>query len=156
VQSPHWSSSVALSIGTEKKDTWIIKLASAKGVLEIKPPVGLTSRSGVIPIHENVDSVGSFGSTVADVLAGLNAIPGEGEDDPLTKAPGPRTSASSATSTLCSSEVEPPRELSAVPDLVYPFAAEITCCGSARRLLWKSLVMYDKHMLKSSRPISRA
>ncbi|KAI1336750.1 amidase [Xylariaceae sp. FL0016] len=62
-----------LALGTET-DTSIIGPASINGVVGIKPTVGLTSRTGVIPISENMDSVGPFGRTVADAVALLDAI----------------------------------------------------------------------------------
>lgn len=62
-KSPHGSSSgsavavsanlIPLSFGTET-DTSIIGPASSNGVVGIKPSVGLTSRSGVIPISRNM------------------------------------------------------------------------------------------------------
>jgi amidase len=76
---------VPLSIGTET-DTSIIGPAGINGVVGIKPTVGLTSRSGVIPISENMDSVGSFGRTVADAAFGLNAIVGEDARDHFTES----------------------------------------------------------------------
>jgi len=74
---------VPLSLGTET-DTSIIGPASINGVVGIKPTVGLTSRSGVIPISETMDSVGTFGRTVADAVAGLDAIVGVDEHDRFT------------------------------------------------------------------------
>lgn len=64
---------VPLSLGTET-DTSIVGPASINGVVGIKPTVGLTSRAGVIPISENMDSVGTFGRTVVDAVVGLDAI----------------------------------------------------------------------------------
>lgn len=77
---------VPLAIGTET-DTSIIGPAIVNGVVGIKPTVGLTSRSGVIPISENLDTVGPFGRTVADAVHGLNAIAGVDEHDPFTLSP---------------------------------------------------------------------
>ena len=57
------------------------------GVVGIKPTVGLTSRNGVIPISENMDTVGSFGRTVADAVYGLDAIVGVDESDSFTHSP---------------------------------------------------------------------
>ncbi|CAN8096111.1 unnamed protein product [Discula destructiva] len=92
-KSPHGSSSgsavavsaslVPLSLGTET-DTSIIGPASANGMVGIKPTVGLTSRAGVIPISEHMDSVGPFGRTVADAVAGLDAIVGHDPEDPFS------------------------------------------------------------------------
>jgi amidase len=74
---------VPVSLGTET-DTSIIGPAGANGVVGIKPTVGLTSRAGVIPISENMDTVGPFGRTVADAVAVLDAIAAPDEDDAFT------------------------------------------------------------------------
>ncbi|KAK5951944.1 hypothetical protein OHC33_006830 [Knufia fluminis] len=74
---------VPVSLGTET-DTSIIGPASINGVVGFKPTVGLTSRSGVIPISENMDSVGTLGRTVADAVAGLDAIVGADDRDRFT------------------------------------------------------------------------
>ncbi|KAJ9663699.1 hypothetical protein H2198_000711 [Neophaeococcomyces mojaviensis] len=74
---------VPISLGTET-DTSIIGPASIASVVGIKPTVGLTSRSGVIPISENLDSVGTFGRTVRDAVVGLDALIGQDNDDPFT------------------------------------------------------------------------
>ena len=71
---------VPVAFGTET-DTSIIGPASTNGVVGIKPTVGLTSRRGVIPISRNLDSVGSFGRTVADAVHGLDAIVGHDPHD---------------------------------------------------------------------------
>ena len=76
---------VPLSFGTET-DTSIIGPASINGVVGIKPTVGLTSRNGVIPISNSMDTIGSFGRTVADAVHGLNAIAGSDERDDTTCA----------------------------------------------------------------------
>ena len=74
---------VPLSFGTET-DTSIIGPASMNGIVGIKPTVGLTSRAGVIPISKSMDTVGSFGRTVADAVHGLNAIFGVDQRDSMT------------------------------------------------------------------------
>lgn len=56
----------------------------AAGIVGIKPTVGLTSRSGVIPISETQDSVGPMGRCVADAVCGLDAIVGVDNEDPFT------------------------------------------------------------------------
>ncbi|KAK7753559.1 hypothetical protein SLS62_004417 [Diatrype stigma] len=100
-KTPHGSSSgsaVAVSanvapcaLGTET-DSSIIGPASMNGVVGIKPTVGLTSRSGVIPISEHMDTVGPFGRTVADAVAVLDAIacPDEEDEYTMTTAAGGR------------------------------------------------------------------
>ena len=76
-------------MGTET-DTSIIGPASINGVVGLKPTVGLTSRSGIIPISRNLDTVGCFGRTVADVAYGLDAIAeSDMEDQATCVAPRP-------------------------------------------------------------------
>lgn len=76
---------VPLALGTET-DTSIIGPASINGVVGIKPTVGVTSRSGVIPISHNMDSVGAFGRTVHDAVVGLETISDEDDVDIATKS----------------------------------------------------------------------
>ena len=72
-----------IALGTET-DTSIIGPAGANGIVGIKPTVGLTSRTGVIPISTHLDTVGVFGRTVADAIHGLNAIVGGDKEDPMS------------------------------------------------------------------------
>ncbi|KAI1258702.1 amidase [Xylariaceae sp. FL1019] len=74
---------VPIALGTET-DTSIIGPAAINGIVGIKPTVGLTSRSGVIPISRNMDSVGPFGRTVTDAVFVLDAIVREDNEDPFT------------------------------------------------------------------------
>lgn len=74
---------VPIALGTET-DTSVIGPANYNGIVGIKPTVGLTSRSGVIPISENFDTVGVFGRTVHDACLALNAISGVDEQDSAT------------------------------------------------------------------------
>ena len=75
---------VAASIGTET-DGSILCPATMNGIVGIKPTVGLTSRSGVIPIAHSQDTVGSFGRTVADAATVLGALTGIDPLDPTTQ-----------------------------------------------------------------------
>lgn len=75
----------AAAVGTET-DGSIQSPASANSVVGIKPTVGLTSRSGVIPIAHSQDTVGPFGRTVADAAAVLSALVGTDPRDPATHA----------------------------------------------------------------------
>lgn len=50
-------------------------------VVGFKPTVGLVSRCGVIPTSENLDTIGTFGRTVADAVIGLNTIVAKDEMD---------------------------------------------------------------------------
>ena len=77
---------VPVAFGTET-DTSIIGPAMINGIVGIKPTVGLTSRSGVVPISETQDSIGPFGRTVADAVVGLDAMVGADERDPFTMVP---------------------------------------------------------------------
>jgi amidase len=75
----------AASLGTET-DGSILCPASSNSVVGIKPTVGLTSRSGVIPIAHSQDTIGPFGRTVADVATVLGAITGVDPTDEATWA----------------------------------------------------------------------
>jgi amidase len=77
----------AASVGTET-DGSILCPASINGVVGIKPTVGLTSRSGVIPISHSQDTVGPFARTVADAAILLGTLAGEDADDLATHANG--------------------------------------------------------------------
>ncbi len=77
---------VPIAYGTET-DTSIIGPAQVAGIVGIKPTVGLTSRSGVVPISGNMDTVGSFGRCVADAVHALEAIAGEDSRDKSTLSP---------------------------------------------------------------------
>ncbi|HEV8142808.1 MAG TPA: amidase [Methylomirabilota bacterium] len=76
---------VAVSIGTET-DGSIMCPSGVNGVVGIKPTVGLTSRSGVIPISATQDTIGPFGRTVADAAAVLGAMVGVDPRDAATQA----------------------------------------------------------------------
>jgi amidase len=67
---------VPISYGTET-DTSIISPAYYTGLVGIKPTVGLTSRSGVIPCSKSQDTVGPFARNVRDAVYGLQAIVGD-------------------------------------------------------------------------------
>jgi amidase len=75
----------AAALGTET-DGSILCPASSNAVVGIKPTLGLTSRSGVIPIAHSQDTIGPFGRTVADAAAVLGAITGADPSDEATQA----------------------------------------------------------------------
>ena len=75
---------VATSIGTET-DGSILCPATMNGIVGIKPTVGLTSRSGVVPIAHSQDTVGPFGRTVTDAATVLGSITGIDPLDPITQ-----------------------------------------------------------------------
>jgi amidase len=57
------------------------------GIVGIKPTVGLTSRSGVIPISETQDSIGTYGRCVSDAARALDAIAGADPEDKFSTVP---------------------------------------------------------------------
>lgn len=60
--------------------------SSSKNLVGIKPTVGLTSRSLVIPISEHQDTVGPMVRTVKDAAYVLQAIAGKDPYDNYTSA----------------------------------------------------------------------
>ena len=79
------ASLVAASVGTET-DGSIVAPAAGNGVVGIKPTVGLTSRTRVIPISVTQDTIGPFGRTVADAAVLLGAMTGIDPADEATAA----------------------------------------------------------------------
>ncbi|CAF0821118.1 unnamed protein product [Didymodactylos carnosus] len=83
-------SAIAVSVGLcaaalgEETDGSIIGPASRNGIVGMKPTVGLTSRSGVIPISHIQDSIGPMAKTVEDVALLLEVIQGEDPRDNAT------------------------------------------------------------------------
>lgn len=78
----------AVTLGTETMDS-ILCPASLNSVVGIKPTVGLTSRSGVIPFSSRQDTVGQYGATVIENLdianlSGILNITGSGLLNVLT------------------------------------------------------------------------
>ncbi|CAL5086757.1 unnamed protein product [Urochloa decumbens] len=65
----------AVTLGSET-DGSILCPSSANSVVGIKPTVGLTSRSGVIPITPRQDTIGPMCRTVSDAVRVLDAIVG--------------------------------------------------------------------------------
>lgn len=63
----------AFSIGTET-DGSVMFPADRNAVVGIKPTVGLTSTSGVIPESHSMDTVGAFGRSVADATIVLDIL----------------------------------------------------------------------------------
>jgi amidase len=73
----------AATLGTET-DGSIVCPSSTNGVVGIKPTLGLTSRSGVVPIAHSQDVTGPICRTVADAAAVLGAMTGVDPRDPAT------------------------------------------------------------------------
>jgi amidase len=74
---------VTVALGTET-DGSILCPSSINGIVGIKPTVGLTSRTGVIPISHSQDTVGPHARTVADAAILLSAIVGVDASDAAT------------------------------------------------------------------------
>ncbi|CAF4806362.1 unnamed protein product [Rotaria sp. Silwood1] len=77
----------AATIGTETAGSIVIPSCLAN-VVGLKPTVGLTSRSGVIPISHDHDTVGPIGKTVEDVALLLEVIQGVDSRDYATQQTG--------------------------------------------------------------------
>ena len=71
------------AIGTET-DGSIVCPSSSNGLVGIKPTVGLTSRTGIIPISHSQDGAGPMCRTVRDAATILGAITGIDEEDRAT------------------------------------------------------------------------
>jgi amidase len=71
------------AIGTET-DGSIVCPSSSNGLVGIKPTVGLTSRTGIIPISHSQDGAGPMCRTVRDAATMLGAITGIDEEDRAT------------------------------------------------------------------------
>ena len=69
-----------VAIGTET-DGSIVCPANANGVVGIKPTVGLTSRTGIIPISHTQDGAGPLARTVRDAAIVLGAMVGVDAED---------------------------------------------------------------------------
>jgi amidase len=82
------ASSIGLALaclGTET-DGSILSPSSVNNLVGIKPTVGLTSRSLVIPISEHQDTIGPMARTVRDAAYILSAIAGKDKYDNYTQA----------------------------------------------------------------------
>ncbi len=61
------------AVGTETSGS-IVSPSSVASIVGLKPTVGLTSRSGVIPISRYHDSIGPMGRTAEDVALMLGIV----------------------------------------------------------------------------------
>jgi amidase len=82
------SASLGLAFGTlgTETDGSILSPSQQNNIVGIKPTVGLTSRSLVIPISERQDTVGPMARTVKDAAYILQAIAGPDQYDNYTSA----------------------------------------------------------------------
>jgi amidase len=82
------SASLGLAFGTlgTETDGSIVSPSELNNVVGIKPTVGLTSRSLVIPISEHQDTVGPIARTVKDAAYILQVIAGPDQYDNYTSA----------------------------------------------------------------------
>ena len=74
---------VPVAVGTET-DSSIVGPAGINGIVGIYSPMGLTSRTSVIPNSKLRDTVGTFGRTVADAVTVLWVIGAFDEAYPFT------------------------------------------------------------------------
>ncbi|KAF8513732.1 amidase signature enzyme [Hysterangium stoloniferum] len=74
-----------VTLGTET-DGSITCPSSNNNLVGIKPTVGLTSRSGVVPISQNQDTTGPMVRSVTDAAIVLSAMAGRDPTDPFTLA----------------------------------------------------------------------
>jgi amidase len=93
------SASLGLAFGTlgTETDGSILSPSEVNNIVGMKPTVGLTSRSLVIPISEHQDSVGPMARTVKDVAYILQAIVGPDQYDNYTSAIPWASNSSNAT-----------------------------------------------------------
>ncbi|EMD64536.1 hypothetical protein COCSADRAFT_171597 [Bipolaris sorokiniana ND90Pr] len=82
------AASIGLAFGTlgTETDGSILSPSQVNNIVGIKPSVGLTSRSLVIPISEHQDTVGPMARTVKDAAYILQAIVGPDQYDNYTSA----------------------------------------------------------------------
>jgi amidase len=82
------SASLGLAFGTlgTETDGSIVSPSQMNNIVGMKPTVGLTSRSLVIPLSEHQDSVGPMARSVKDVAYILQAIVGPDQYDNYTSA----------------------------------------------------------------------
>ncbi|PVG01543.1 amidase signature enzyme [Serendipita vermifera] len=80
------AAAIGLAAGTlgSETDGSICHPSSIGNIVGLKPTVGLTSRSGVIPISKTQDSVGPMCRTVSDTAILLQAISGKDDTDEYT------------------------------------------------------------------------
>ncbi|KAI9192938.1 putative amidase [Polychytrium aggregatum] len=78
------SNLITVSLGTET-DGSIICPSAVNGLVGLKPTVGLTSRTGVVPLSHHQDSVGPIARSVADIAAVMDAIVETDPSDPASK-----------------------------------------------------------------------
>lgn len=80
------AASVSLAAGTLGTETngSILSPSGVNGVVGVKPTVGLTSRTGCIPIAASQDTIGPMCRTVADAAVLLAAIAGPDPSDAAT------------------------------------------------------------------------
>jgi amidase len=70
--------------------------AAENNLVGLRPTLGLTSRSGIIPLAHSQDVGGPLARTVRDVAVLLDATTGSDPDDPVTTRPERRVAASYA------------------------------------------------------------
>ena len=76
---------VPLAIGSQTNGS-VIRPASFCGVYGAKPSHGLISRAGVLPLSRQLDHIGPFARSLADIALALDVLVGYDPRDPDTRA----------------------------------------------------------------------
>jgi Asp-tRNA(Asn)/Glu-tRNA(Gln) amidotransferase A subunit family amidase len=75
---------VPLALGSQTNGS-VIRPAAFCGVFGIKPSYGLVSRAGVLPLSRQLDHIGAFARSLADLALILDVIAGHDPADPDTR-----------------------------------------------------------------------
>jgi Asp-tRNA(Asn)/Glu-tRNA(Gln) amidotransferase A subunit family amidase len=75
---------VPLALGSQTNGS-VIRPAAFCGVFAIKPSYGLVSRAGVLPLSRQLDHIGAFARSLADLALILDVIAGHDPADPDTR-----------------------------------------------------------------------
>jgi Asp-tRNA(Asn)/Glu-tRNA(Gln) amidotransferase A subunit family amidase len=75
---------VPLALGSQTNGS-VIRPAAFCGVFAVKPSYGLVSRAGVLPLSRQLDHIGAFARSLADLALILDVIAGHDPADPDTR-----------------------------------------------------------------------
>ncbi len=80
---------VPLALGTQTGGS-VIRPAAFCGVIGFKPSFGCINRTGVKPVSDSLDTVGTFANTIEETAHALHVLSGLAMPDLATKASAPR------------------------------------------------------------------
>ncbi len=80
---------VPLALGTQTGGS-VIRPAAFCGVIGFKPSFGCVNRTGVKPVSDSLDTVGTFANTIEETADALHVLSGLALPDFATKASAPR------------------------------------------------------------------